>query len=62
MEGSNLYKLIALAFVVYIAFAFGIIFVKRKLRNEKSIKATVFIPILLSFISGIAILMYAFSS
>ena len=58
MENIKLYYLIAAALLIYISFALGMLYLKKKIGSAESMKHIIALPILLSFLTGIGLLIY----
>ncbi|MDX2362308.1 MAG: hypothetical protein QNK23_15985 [Crocinitomicaceae bacterium] len=58
----NTFLLISIAFLTYISFGLGFLFLVRKLRTAKRTAPLIIVPIAVSFISGVSILLYAVSN
>ena len=62
MFESNYTLLTIIAFGIYLLFALGLLFTSKKLGSGKAVKPIILAPIVLSFVAGIGVLIYALSS
>lgn len=62
MERASIFLLILFTLVILSVFTFGFLYISKRIKQKKNMALTVLLPLAASFIVGIALLVFAFST
>lgn len=62
MHNKEVWVLVIVCVVVYAIFALALIYLKNKLKTKGTIRLAILIPVIIGFVTGVSMLLYAISS